>query len=109
MTTTIIQHIAEIIARHPGLTTTQIAERTGIRRLQCRNALTGLVRSRRVHCVIVGCTGHWYIGEAEKPDTGIARPDRINKMTGQYTCPELRTTPYRPGAMDAFNVPSRGF
>lgn len=24
-----------------------------------------------------------------------------------YTCPELRTNPYRPGSRDAFNLPSR--
>ena len=28
--------------------------------------------------------------------------------TGEpYTCPELRATPFRRGAMDAFNLPSR--
>ena len=109
MPTTIIQQISDIIAVNPGLTTTEISARTGIPRLQCRNALTGLVRTRRVHRTIVGCASRWYIGEAEKLDTAIAKPDRINKMTGQYTCPELRTSPNRVGAMDAFKLPSRGF
>lgn len=108
MPTSIIQQIAEVIAVNPGLTTTEISERTGIKRLQCRNALAGLARTHRVHFVIVGCASRWYIGEAEKLDAAVARPDRINKMTGQYTCPELRTSPYRVGAMDAFKVPSRG-
>lgn len=35
-------------------------------------------------------------------------PVRNSTMRGDpYTCPELRTNPHRPGAMDAFSVPSR--
>lgn len=36
-------------------------------------------------------------------------PLRASTMRGgqPYTCPELRTNPYRPGSMDAFGLPSR--
>ena len=37
-----------------------------------------------------------------------AVPVRNSTMRGApYTCPELRTNPYRPGSGDAFTLPSR--
>lgn len=35
------------------------------------------------------------------------KPNTMNKMQGQYKCPELNNVPARPGAMDAFKYPSR--
>lgn len=36
----------------------------------------------------------------------VAQPNRISKMEGVYTCPELRTNPYRRGSGDAYKIPS---
>jgi len=36
----------------------------------------------------------------------VAKPNRISKMEGVYTCPELRTNPYRRGSGDAYKIPS---
>jgi hypothetical protein len=106
---TTIDQIISIIKRTPGLTTTEIRERIGISQPQIRNGLTGLVKSRRVYKVIAGAKAHWFYGVEEKPTPTKAQPDRINKMTGRYHCPELRITPARPGAMDAYRIPSKGF
>lgn len=37
----------------------------------------------------------------------VAQPDRIDRMIGIYKCPELKSYPNRPGAMDAYKLPSR--
>lgn len=42
------------------------------------------------------------------PDNPPTPPNRIDRMTGTYTCPELYAPPSRPGAMDAYRLPSRG-
>ena len=42
------------------------------------------------------------------PDNPPTPPCRIDRMTGTYTCPELYAPPSRPGAMDAYRLPSRG-
>lgn len=39
--------------------------------------------------------------------SSIVPPPRINKMEGKWMPPKWEST--RPGAMDAFNIPSRGF
>lgn len=46
--------------------------------------------------------------EKKKAESGgaFAEPDTISRMQGEYLCPELRTFPDRPGAMDAYKLPS---
>lgn len=40
------------------------------------------------------------------PSIHTAGPRGISKMQGIYTCPELKTNPYRPGSGDAYKIPS---
>lgn len=105
----ITEIVLACIQAHPNLTIPQVASRAGLKKLQARNALNRLMKSKRAHCLLIKRTGYWFAGPSEKPtEPGVAMPDRISKMTGQYTCPELRTSPYRAGAMDAYKLPSRG-
>ena len=106
---TIIEKMARTLIIAPGLTAEELAERTGIPRRKLRCALSRLSKKKAAHCLQDGLDYRWFTGEAPKPShPSIAKPARINKMEGRYDCPELRATPYRPGAMDAFKVPSRG-
>jgi len=110
-----MQSVEKIVSKTPGLTTKQIAEQSGIPYDRARSAVHNLARAHRIHNQIVNKKAYWYTNKPDKkattkaePVVTTAQPSRINKMTGRYLCPELRSTPYRPGAMDAFNLPSRG-
>lgn len=58
---------------------------------------------------------HWSLtpqGEARRPATYVGQvvpPRRIDMRDGTYTGAELRPFTGRPGAMDAYTLPSRGF
>lgn len=43
----------------------------------------------------------------KEKDPAVAKPNTINKMAGDYIPPKWVS--HRPGSMDAFNIPSKGF
>lgn len=49
---------------------------------------------------------HYFLVDPKPEVVQAARPQF---MEGTYTCPELSTPPVRPGAMDAYRLPSKGF
>ena len=109
---TIIEQVKKVIDKHPaGVTTDIIKQETGIPKQQIRNALGRLGLAKKAHCTRINAMKTiWYPGRApeEKLDP-IARPDRINKMAGTYCGTDLKSPPVRPGSLDAYRIPSRGF
>ena len=105
----IIDRIAAALPVEPGITTRQLSSKTGIPYEQCRGALGRLSHRRQISKFVEKNVTYWY-GKPQKPKekSGNAQPNRINKMTGHYSCPELSAPPARPGAMDAYNLPSKG-
>ena len=132
----IMNRVLEILTAAPGLTVAQIAERAGVTGDQVSNALFKLNRkygeAYRVNTPGAR-TGVWFhidqrAGQFRetcsivqfkprlkpKPAEPVAPaplptpPNRIDRMVGTYTCPELYAAPTRPGAMDAYRLPSRG-
>lgn len=66
------------------------------------------LRLRRGELVRV-LDGKYYItdiGRAHLGTDNTAKPDTVNRMVGDYTCPELGKTCHRPGAYDFLEVPS---
>lgn len=134
----IMDRVLEIIAATPGLTVAQIAGRAGVTGDQVSNALFKLNRryGKAFRENIPGArTGIWFhtshqaerfreayfverprrVSRPKSKPTEYAAaaplptpPNRFDRMSGTYTCPELYAPPSRPGAMDAYRLPSLG-
>ena len=105
----IIERVQAALPKKPGITTREICDKAAVSYEQCRGALNRLSNRRQISKVVRENVAFWYDEPPSKPPQSNPTPsNRINKMAGQYDCPELRATPYRPGAQDAFSVPSRG-
>jgi len=107
---------SKIVAAWPqlhGMTAKEMAAHIGTISVESvRITLQWMRESGRAHSKQVGKDHRWYDGEnPEKPAPvpTVARPDRIDRMAGEYTCPELRSQPYRAGSQDAYRIASRGF
>jgi len=114
-----IDRVLDVVNANPGLFVAQIAERVGIRTDQCHNAIKRLATRRhkiyRADPAAGSSEGRWYPVGVLPARASTANgaslptpPNRIDRMTGTYTCPELYAPPSRPGAMDAYRLPSRG-
>ena len=114
-----IDRVLDVVNANPGLFVAQIAERAGVTAGQCRNSLNRLATRRfkvyRADPAAGSAEGRWYpvgvLPARASTANGAALPtppNRIDRMSGTYTCPELYAPPSRPGAMDAYRLPSRG-
>lgn len=104
------EHIINVLAAMPDITSADLAVKLDAPLNSVKNTL-GFMRERgRATWQRVGKAWLWRLQTPAKKQAPapVVKPERINKMAGTYLCPELRSTPYRPGAMDAFNLPSRG-
>lgn len=115
----IMDRVLAILTAAPGLTVAQIAERAGVTAGQCRNSLNRLATRRFKVCradpAAGSAEGRWYpvgvLPARASTANGAALPappNRIDRMTGTYDGAELYAPPSRPGAMDAYRLPSRG-
>ena len=109
---TIPERILAVLLNAPGgLTAAKITERGGFLTDQVRSALSKLSAKGAVIVIRPGGSpaGLWFhstLRPAEPPQP--VQASRIDRMAGTYTCPELYAAPSRPGAMDAYRLPSRG-
>jgi hypothetical protein len=104
---TIISRVVATLKQIPHQSSDEISSRTGVPLQQVRNALTRLHRDREAVCEMVSKRGRWRL-EKVKAEPGEAKPDRINKMDGYYTCPELQRSPgIHQSRFAAFDLPSR--
>ena len=112
-----IDRVLDVVIASPGLFVAQIAERAGVTAGQCRNSLNRLATRRfkvyRADPAAGSAEGRWYpvgvLPARASTANGAALPtppNRIDRMSGTYTCPELYAPPSRPGAMDAYRLPS---
>lgn len=99
--------IKKMLARKPWSTAIDISRSTGFNVKTVRNHLSNMHMLGRVDLKRQGGIPVWAISEdraAAAPN--VAAPRRINVMSGDYACPELRTD-LPPARMAAFSMPSR--
>lgn len=104
------EHITKVLAVMPDITSADLAVKLDAPPSSVKNTLSFMRERGQATWQRVGKARLWRLQTPGKKQATapVVKPGRINKMAGTYLCPELRSTPYRPGAMDAFNLPSRG-
>jgi hypothetical protein len=105
------QQVFHYLTKHPGRSAQQLIGEMHVTKAQVTSALNAMSRLGKIHCVEADNGAfHWYPGPSPAPKAPAPKVEYINRFgDGQpYTCPELRTNPYRPGSADAYKLPSRG-
>ena len=96
------------------ITSTQAGVVAGVPTWKANNILTNMKTDGQVRMVgkVNGrMTYVWKTSPIKSPDVarpGVVPPRQVSVMTGQYNPVELRPFDGRPGAMDAYALPSRG-
>lgn len=107
-TFTIIDRVKATLKALPHQTSAEIAVRVGIPAQQVRNSLWLLHRRQQATCEMIGRIGRWRLENVPAAPQRTAQPERLQKMGGVYTCPELRRNPGIADArFTAFELPSR--
>lgn len=92
------KEIEHLLQRHPsGLTAVQLADRTQAELPLVRSVIGRLRDKLKVKPAKPGNSNTPYKWMTDSAAPSIAKPDRINKMQGTYTCPELKPFTGRPG------------
>lgn len=101
------KEIEDLIKRHPGgLTHAQLMERTGANSHQVHSVVGRLRDKLFIRAVRPGRPHTPYVW-AESNMNDVPTPSNaINKMEGQYTCPELKPFTGRPNCNDHMKWPS---
>jgi len=107
---TIRETVIQCIADYPGRTTDEVASLLGMELSSVACALQGARKHAHIYCQRQGQVHVWFENgyTPERVVAQRAEPNRMSRMEGYYTCPELRVAPVRPGAMDAYKLKSRG-
>lgn len=115
--------VLDYIKKNAGLTRSQIGEAMGLPVQQVKAAIYKLRLKAKIWPETDdGRTFRWHAGSGgrsayipKQPDSkpvdpaSVAMPPRYNCMKAPaYSCPELRSVPFRPGAMDAYLIASGG-
>lgn len=108
------ERLERMVPHLDGATTEHLAEQLVTSVEMVRKVMQALRESGRAHKVKRGNKFHWYPGTCptlarSKAHPTTAAANRMSRMEGTYLCPELRAQPVRPGAMDAYALPTRGF
>ena len=104
--------VISLLREAESLSTNELAALMGTspRMIQgCLQSMTadGILKSVRIG---EGRKTVWQLTKAYQQDSEQLAPAiRRDFHNGVYTCPELRPFTGRPGAMDAYRLPSRGF
>lgn len=103
------QQVLHYITKHPGRSVQQLIGDMHVTKSQVHSAINALSKLGKIHCLETDKgVFHWYAGAAPVK-TEPKHVEVVSHFNGPpYTCPELRTNPYRPGSSDAFKLPSRG-
>jgi len=104
---TILDRVTAALKAAPNQTCNEIAVRIGAPSQQVSNVLQILRRRHQAACEKNGRSCVWRLERVPKAPA-LAQPERVTKMHGVYTGPELR----RPAGVDAarfaaFALPSR--
>jgi len=102
------EHITKVLAVMPDITSADLAVKLDAPLSSVKNTLSFMRERGQATWQRVGKARLWRLQTPGLAPAPVVKPARINKMAGTYLCPELRSTPYRPGAMDAYRLPSRG-
>ena len=98
--------IIEALRKNQPCTANELAKLTGDRITAVRARLASMVRDGIIQSKEAP---HPHQRLYSLPVAGIvAGPRQYVTGSGTYTCPELYAPPSRPGAMDAYRLPSRG-
>ena len=104
--------IIELLREAESLSTADLAARMDTAPRVIQGCLQSMANDGMIKSVRIGATKRtvWQLTTASKKEAdGLAPPMRRDFQDGVYTCPELRPFTGRPGAMDAYRLPSRGF